>query len=226
MIWRDLPIAVHRTSRKKTMNIVIERDGSLAVQIPHSMPDDQIISILDQKEYEIFQKRALWQEANREHVSWQYLSGQSFLYLGKSYLLSVVHGQRRHLIFRNSTFYLSSDAPNPKKDFIRFYKRQAKIKIAERLELLRQKISRMPNKVQIKEMPTRWGSCTPRGNVYFNWRCAMTPIFVLDYLIVHEVTHLEYPDHSREFWLRVSEILPDYTYARDWLKTNGVRTEL
>lgn len=226
MIWRDFPIAVHRTFRKKTMSIVIERDGSLAVQIPHSMPDDQIINILNQKEYEIFQKRARWQEANREYVSRQYLSGQSFLYLGKSYLLSVVHGQRRHLIFRNSTFYLSSDAPNPKMDFIRFYRRQAKIKIAERLEFLRQKISRMPNKVQIKEMPTRWGSCTPQGNVYFNWRCVMTPIFVLDYLIVHEITHLEYQDHSREFWLRVSEILPDYTCAKDWLKTNGVRTEL
>ena len=226
MIWRDLPIAVHRTSRKKTMSIVIERDGSLAVQIPHLMPDDQVISILNQKEYEIFQKRALWQDANREHVSRQYLSGQSFLYLGKSFLLSVVQRQKRHLIFRNSTFYLSSEAPNPKMDFIRFYRRQAKIKIAERLELLRPKISRMPNKIQIREMPTRWGSCTPQGNVNFNWRCVMTPIFVLDYLIVHEVTHLEFPDHSRAFWLRVSEILPDYTFAKDWLKTNGVRTEL
>lgn len=226
MIWRDFSVAVHRTARKKTMSIVIERDGSLAVQIPSSMPEAQVINILNQKEYEIFQKRALWQEANREHITRQYLSGQSFLYLGKSYLLSIVQGQKRHLIFRNSTFFLSADAPNPKSDFIRFYKRQAKIKIAERLELLRPQFSRMPLKVQIKEMPTRWGSCTPQGNVYFNWRCVMTPIFVLDYLIVHEVTHLVYPDHSREFWLRVSEILPDYTYAKDWLKNNGVRTEL
>ena len=226
MIWHDFPIAVHRTARRKTMSIVIERDGSIAVQIPNSMSDDQIVDILNKKEYEIYQKRALWQEANREHITRQYLSGQSFLYLGKNYLLSIVHGQKRHLIFRNGTFLLSSEAQNPKMDFIRFYKRQARIKIAERLEILRPRITRMPNMIQIREMPTRWGSCTPQGNVYYNWRCVMTPLFVLDYLIVHELIHLEYPDHSREFWFRMSEILPEYNLAKDWLNINGVRTEL
>ncbi len=226
MIWHDYPVAVHRSDRKKTMTIVIERDGSLAVQIPDSMSDEHVLSILNQKEYGIFKKLALWQEANREHVSRQYLSGQSFLYLGKSYLLSIVQGQKRHLVFRNGTFFLSSDASNPRMDFIRFYKRQAKTKIAERIDLLRPQLSRMPNKVQIREMATRWGSCTPLGNIYFNWRCVMTPLFVLDYLIVHELIHLEYPDHSRDFWFRVSEILPEYALAKDWLTNNGVRTEL
>ena len=80
--------------------------------------------------------------------------------------------------------------------------------------------------VQIREMATRWGSCTPLGNIFFNWRCVMTPLFVLDYLIVHELIHLEYPDHSRDFWSRVSEILPEYGLAKDWLTNNGVRTEL
>lgn len=226
MIWRNYEIAVHRTSRRKTMSIVIERDGSLSVLVPETISDEKILSILNGKEYEIFQKRALWQEANREHVSRQFLSGQSFLYLGKSYILSVVKGQKRHLIFRNGTFFLSSDAENPREDFIRFYKRKTKEKIAERIELLRSCIKITPKKVQIREMPTRWGSCTPAGTISYNWRCVMVPLFVLDYLIVHELIHLEYPDHSRDFWQRVSEILPEYKYAKDWLKVNGVRTEL
>lgn len=226
MIWRNYKIAVHRTSRKKTMNIVIERDGSLAVFVPENIPDEKILRILDGKEYEIFRKQALWQEANREHVSRQFLSGQSFLYLGRSYILSVVKGQKRHLIFQNGTFFLSSDAENPKEDFVRFYKRKAKEKIAERVEILRPMIKIMPQKIQIREMTTRWGSCTPNGTISYNWRCVMVPLFVLDYLIVHELIHMEYPDHSRDFWQRVSEILPDYSYAKDWLKVNGVRTEL
>ena len=226
MIWRDFPVAVHRTARRKTMSIVIERDGSLAVQVPAAMTEERILEILNRKEYEVFQKRALWQEANREHVSRQFLSGQSFLYLGRNYTLSVVQGQKRHLIFKNGTFFLSSDAKNPRGDFIRFYKRQAKAKIAERLEALRDRIAIRPKKIQIREMTTRWGSCTPSGNIYYNWRCVMMPLFVLDYLIVHELVHIEHPNHSREFWQRLSGILPDYNYAKDWLKKNGVRAEI
>ena len=226
MIWRDFPITVHRTARRKTMSIIVERDGSLSVQVPSSMSDDQIIVILNKKEYDIFQKRAQWQAANKEHIARQYLSGQSFLYLGRSYLLSVIPKQKRNLVFRNGTFYLSSDAQNPKSDFIRFYKRQAKNKISERIDFFRSQISIMPQKVQIKDMPTRWGSCTPKGNIYYNWRCIMVPLFVLDYLIIHELMHLECPDHSRRFWARISDILPEYRYAIDWLKNNGVRTEL
>jgi len=208
------------------MNIVIERDGTLAVLVPENISEEKILGILDRKEYDIFQKLALWQEAHREHVSRQFLSGQSFLYLGKSYILNVVKGQKRHLIFKNSTFFLSSNAENPREDFIRFYKRKAKEKIAERIEIMRPRIKKMPQKIQIREMPTRWGSCTPSGNISYNWRCAMMPLFVLDYLIVHELVHLEYQDHSRDFWQRVSEILPDYNYAKDWLKTNGIRSEI
>ena len=226
MIWRDFPITIQRTARRKTMCIVIERDGSIAVKVPSVITDEEIKSLLNQKEYEIFKKHALWQEANKEHIVRQYVSGQSFMYLGKNYTLNVVEGQKRNLVFKNGTFYLSSNAANPREDFVRFYKRQAKLKIGERVEYLKSRLATLPKKIQIKEMPTRWGSCTPTGNVYFNWRCIMFPPFVIDYIIVHEFVHLTFSDHSREFWQKVSEVLPDYNYAKDWLTVNGVRADI
>lgn len=226
MIWHDLAVTIQRTSRRKTMCIVVERDGSISVKVPTDIPDEKVKAILDQKEYDVFKKYTLWQEANNEHIVRQYVSGQSFMYLGRNYSLSIVDGQKRHLIFRNGTFFLSSQATTPREDFIRFYKRQAKIKILERVEYLRSRLAVTPQKIQIKEMPTRWGSCTPSRNVYFNWRCIMFPVFVIDYIIVHEFTHLMFADHSRDFWQKISEVLPDYNYTKDWLTVNGVRADI
>ena len=80
-------------------------------------------------------------------------------------------------------------------------------------------------KVQIRDMRTRWGSCTPGGTLTYNWRCALVPLRVLDYLVVHELTHLEYHRHSREFWSKIASLLPDYETSVEWLRKNGIRTE-
>lgn len=226
MIWRDQNITVHRSGRKKTMHIVIERDGSISVQAPESLTDAEILAILDRKEYEIFQKKALWEETHHQYTEKRFLPGQSFLYLGRNYNLFLMKGQRRNLLFRDGKFLLSDRALYPREDFIRFYKRQARTKILERIEIYKPQLAAVPQKISIKEMPTRWGSCTPTGNIYYNWRCVMAPLPILDYLIVHELVHLLHPDHSREFWLTLSTILPEYSYARDWLKTNGVRLDI
>ena len=70
-------------------------------------------------------------------------------------------------------------------------------------------------------MKYRWASCTPKGNVYFNWRIIKAPIFVIEYLIVHELAHLRVSDHSPEFWNIVSIQVPSYDDAKNWLRENG-----
>lgn len=67
----------------------------------------------------------------------------------------------------------------------------------------------------------RWGSCTPRGNVNVNWRLIKAPMFVIDYVIVHELAHLLEPNHTPEFWNIVRSQAPKMMYAKEWLKENG-----
>jgi len=223
MNLNGLDINVIRSPRKKSMHIVIERDGTVSVQAPESIEDERILSILKSKEYEIHKKLLYWKELNKEQIERQYVSGQSFLYLGKNYNLHLVVGQKQNLIFKDGKLLLSEKAVSPRDAFVKFYKKQAKLKIKERLLLYQGTVNKMPGKVEIRELPTRWASCTPTGNIYFNWKCVMAPMVVLDYLIIHELVHLEHPNHSRAFWDKVSTICPNYQQQEAWLKRNGVR---
>lgn len=76
-------------------------------------------------------------------------------------------------------------------------------------------------KITIRDQKTRWGSCSSRGNLNFNWRLMLAPPRVLDYVVVHELCHRKHMDHSPAFWQEVGDILPDYKALRKWLKDNG-----
>lgn len=71
----------------------------------------------------------------------------------------------------------------------------------------------------------RWASCTKNNELLFNWRSVMAPSNILDYIIVHELCHMKYKNHSKEFWDSVCEILPDYEIRREWLKNNGIKLD-
>ena len=77
------------------------------------------------------------------------------------------------------------------------------------------------NRIVIRNQKTRWGSCSSKRNLNFNWRLVMAPQEILDYIVVHELCHLAYLDHSRQFWQLVEVILPDYMQRRNWLRVNG-----
>lgn len=78
-----------------------------------------------------------------------------------------------------------------------------------------------PSKLMVKEQKFRWGTCTPRGAIYLNWKLFLAPMRVVDYVIVHELAHLRYVDHSKHVWNLVRSILPDYEERKEWLRVNG-----
>ena len=79
-----------------------------------------------------------------------------------------------------------------------------------------------PKAVSIRDQRTRWGSCSSRGNLSFNWRLVMTPPAILQYVVIHELAHLFEPNHSKDFWAVVARYFPEYKKARAWLRNNAV----
>ena len=77
------------------------------------------------------------------------------------------------------------------------------------------------NRIAIREQKTRWGSCSSKGTLSFNWRLMLAPPAILDYVVVHELCHLTHMDHSKAFWQAVASVYPDYAAARKWLKEHG-----
>jgi predicted metal-dependent hydrolase len=78
-----------------------------------------------------------------------------------------------------------------------------------------------PARIQIRDQRSRWGSCSTRGTLSFNWRLVLAPFEVLDYVVVHELCHLREPNHSRRFWSLVEKRRPDWRTHRDWLHEHG-----
>lgn len=96
--------------------------------------------------------------------------------------------------------------------------------IKERVAVHAGRMGLLPKKVGVKAHRRRWGSCSLRtGALYFNWRIVMAPLPVIDYIVVHELAHLEHPDHSRSFWSLVARFAPDHKAHRRWLREHGGR---
>ena len=96
-------------------------------------------------------------------------------------------------------------------------RRQARSAIADYLPVVTARIGQEPARVYVMGQRTKWGNCSSRGNLSFNWRLILAPDFVLHYLVTHEVVHLVVPNHSAKFWLTVQSLCPDMEGAKQWL---------
>ena len=97
----------------------------------------------------------------------------------------------------------------------------AKDYFPKRAAYFRQLTGGIYNRITIRDQKTRWGSCSARGTLSFNWRLMLAPPAILDYVVVHELCHLTYMNHSSAFWKKVESVYPDYRTARKWLKDHG-----
>jgi predicted metal-dependent hydrolase len=227
MILEDLNIEIQKTNRRKTVSIFIERDGSVRVLAPETATQEKIENAIKAKEYQIFTKLAKWKELNQGKVHREFVNGQSFLYLGRNYRLSIVENQDVPLRIIGGNFQLDKKSlSKADKTFKAFYKEKAELKIKERLKLIEEKFQQKPTSIKVLELKNRWASWSPNHGLNFHWKCVMAPIPVLDYIITHEMVHLTFPNHSPEFWNELDKKMPNYREHENWLKKNGVKMAL
>lgn len=222
-----IDIKIEKTDRRKTVSIFIERDGSVRALAPASASDDKIEEAVRAKQYQIFTKLAKWRELNQGKVNRQFVNGQSFLYFGRNYRLSIVDKQDVPLKLNKG--YLTFDRrklDSAEKVFKQFYKEKAEKKITERLKRIEEKFQQKPTSIKVLELHNRWASWTPKQGLNFHWKCAMAPVPVIDYIIIHEMVHLKYPNHSPEFWNELDKKMPNYREYETWLKQNGVKMSI
>jgi len=120
----------------------------------------------------------------------------------------------------------TNDEDKIKVELEKWYREKAIKKINERVKYYIHFFSKQPKSIKVKEQKKRWGSCTSKDELLFNWRCAMAPAYIIDYIVVHEMCHMYYKDHSKEFWNMVREVMPDYASRRMWLRDNGIKLDL
>ena len=156
MKLEDIDITIEKTERRKTVSIFIERNGTVKVLAPVSATDEKIQEVVKTKEYQIFTKLARWKELNHGKVKRYYVNGQSFLYLGKNYRLSIVENQDVPLKISGGHFLLDRGSLNKaRKVFKEFYRAKAEQKIKERLKLIAEKFHQKPAAVKEFELQNR-----------------------------------------------------------------------
>ncbi|ACS79723.1 M48 family metallopeptidase [Maridesulfovibrio salexigens] len=227
--YKDIEYSLTR-SKRKTASLHIERNGSVSLMIPEGLSDTEADGIIESKLYWIYKSLAEWEDLNAAKVKREFVSGEGFLYLGRSYRLKFVEEQRAPLMLKNGYFCLRTSKAarqvEPHEAFKEFYRTKGKDRIPERVELYRKKLGVKPSTVRVMELKHRWASCSDNGALNFHWKCMMAPLLILDYIVVHELAHLIHPRHTTAFWNEVDKVLPDYLERKEWLKKRGAEMDL
>ena len=123
----------------------------------------------------------------------------------------------------NSPFFVSLSPAEQKRLHIleKRYRNAARIRFTERVEFYHRLTGGSYSSITIRDQKSRWGSCSSRGTLSCNYRLIFAPSRILDYVVVHELCHLTYMNHSKDFWNMVAGILPDYKICRTWLRDHG-----
>lgn len=206
-------------SRRRTITLEICRDATLEIRAPHHTSDEEIRQLVSAKSDWINKK--IVQQSKRFLPRKEFVPGESFLYLGNYYKLEAVDNVRVTVSF-DSAFLLDRNfLSNARNELIRWYKEQAALKIQERVELYSAISGLKYGRINITDARGRWGSCSGNDTLNFCWRLIMAPLKVIDYVVAHEIAHLNIRNHSQRFWNKVAVLFPGYKDCRKWLKQNG-----
>jgi predicted metal-dependent hydrolase len=159
----------------------------------------------------------------------EYVNGESFQYLGKNYRLKVIKGSEAAVKLNRGyievTTKKSAIAAEEiiRDQLINWYMDLAIARFKEKTFKYAKQLGVVPNSITVRDYKSRWGSCSTKGDISFNWRIILAPQKIVDYVVVHELSHMLQHNHSPKYWRLVEKILPDHQESREWLKVNGSR---
>lgn len=220
---------VVRTNRRKTASVKVE-EGKVSIVIPLDLPDSNIEQLVKNKTRWIREKIYLHSQAT-PFKSKEYVSGESFSYMGKNYRLRLLSGKTKPVKMKQGRLVVSIPKGEGRTDKVRaaleqWYRVRAEEKLNEKVKRYSKLIGVNPKSVSIKSFKSRWGSCHKSGDIQFNWLIIIAPNKVVDYVVVHELCHLKEHNHSPKFWKSIEKVLPDYLDCKEWLKDKGISLNL
>jgi predicted metal-dependent hydrolase len=189
-------------------------------------------AVVESKRMWIYRNLAQWRDLNATAVVREWVNGETFLYLGRSYRLALVAGQEDDLLLKEGRFCLKRSLIEQegeqaaKQAFEAFYSAKGKKRISRRVAYFAPKVGVRPSGTAVKALGYRWASCTKGNLLAFHWKCMMAPPKIIDYMVVHELCHLRLRNHSDAFWNEVDKVMPDYAERKMWLKKHGAGLDL
>jgi predicted metal-dependent hydrolase len=208
-------------SDRRTLGLTVERDRSVVVRAPSGTSPERIEEFVQARKQWIIEKQAHPQKYRAPRPMKELVSGESILYLGRSYRLDVRDGDKERVTLDGKFLVCGPRHADLKELFREWFIDRAKLTIPPRVEFYAQRMGTFYNAVMISDMKYRWGSCTPKKNLNFNWRLIKAPMHVVDYVVVHELAHILEHNHSPRFGQHIKTQVPRFAEGKDWLKRHG-----
>ncbi|WP_226528662.1 M48 family metallopeptidase [Metabacillus niabensis] len=226
MIHTYLGETIHveiKYKNRKSIGISIDSFGKIEVQAPKKTPDERILWALEEN-WDLIQRKVKEKSERMKGPQKKvYENGESFLYLGETYPINIIHDVKitqDHVVFEGENLYVyvkQLDDDKYKQALKRFYYQQCKVLVEKSVSYYKSNFKPKPRSIRITDSKTTWGTCDSKLHLTFNWRLAMAPQDVIDYVVVHEMCHMVHLNHDRSFWRLVGKIMPDYKEKENWL---------
>lgn len=222
----DLDFEVRYSNRRKTMEITVDRGGELVISAPTGTETERLRRFVHEKRFWIYKKLTEKAQLQKPVPRKEFIDGEGFLYLGRSYRLKLVDEQDQPLKLINGRFRLRQDCTGDgRSHFIAWYSRHARDWLSGRIRNHAPRMELSPPGVRVQDLGYRWGSCGKGDLLYFHWKVILLPRPIADYVAVHELAHLHVPHHTPAFWRRIERVIPDYERRRNWLAAHGMDVE-
>lgn len=210
-------------SERKTLGITVTPNMEIVVQAPKHTTEPIIQSKVRKKAAWILKQKDFFLSFHPKTPKRNYVSGETHLYLGRQYRLQVIDSNKNEVQYKGRHFELLTDDRTKGEQLMKqWYRERSKLKFAEFAEPWIQKFKLLgvePTGIYLQDMPTRWGSCTPKGKIILNPELIKAPKACIEYVIVHELCHLIHRDHTQKFIALQTKMMPDWRRWKQKLET-------
>jgi len=223
---------VKYSSRRKNMSIAVHPNKKVEVLAPADLSQEEIQGALKRKAGWVKERLDWFEQMNQLAVNREYVSGETFLYLGRQYRLKIQYGTKRIPVKLRGKFFevtlLQSMPVQDRRETVRrtmwrWYRAHAQEKIGVIIDRYSERLRIEPPQFRVKYHAKRWGSCSQDGVLNINLRVIMAPLSQIEYVVAHELCHLKHKDHSASFWELLHLILPNYEVRKENLRRDGWR---
>jgi predicted metal-dependent hydrolase len=205
---------IRRSQRARRVRVTVDADGSVTVTLPRKAPERAAADAVQELAPWIARRRRTLARAAAEVAR----APGTVPYLGAD--LALVPQRGRERVHRRGDVLLVPEG-DPRAALERYYRRAAREEIAPRLDAATARAGSRYAGLTIRGQRTRWASCSSDGKMSFNWRLLLAPQEILEYVVEHEVCHLEVMDHSPRFWTLLESRVPDWRAHAAWLRRYG-----
>ena len=221
----QLEIQVERTNRKRTISLQVKHN-KLIIKTPRSVSKKTLDDLIKRKQRWIKQ-RAILNFEEQSLKNRKFIDNEKFYFRGNEYRLSLILGRKEAVTIEGGLLKVlyvddkSLGRSTIKSSLEEWYLKESTKILKARTEELAQQMSVKPSGITVKNYNSKWGSCTANNKISYNWRIIMAPDCIVDYLIIHELSHIIEPNHSKNFWYLVGNYCKDLKKKRKWLRENG-----